>query len=110
MKLIGLGLGIGALLLVAACSGGGGDAERLLVLGRSDITESEFRTDMQAFILSEVGAATFCARLIGLSDREVADAMVQISREAGNERLQEPDPDDEERAAGIMKEECARID
>ena len=109
MKLIGLGLGIGALLLLVACSGGGSDAERVLVLGSGDITESEWRTDMQAFILSEVGAVTFCERLDGLSNREVADAMVQLSRDAGNERIQEPDPGDEERAAAIMKDECARI-
>ena len=109
MRLAGLGIGVGLLLLLAACSGGGDDAERVLVLGGGDKTEAELRIDMQAFILSEVAAATFCERLSGLSNREVADALIQINRDSGTPRAQEPDPDDEERAAAIIKEECDRI-
>ena len=109
MRLAVLGIGIGLLLLLAACSGGGDDPERVLVLGRGDVTEAEYRVTVQTFILTDAGAEIFCERLTGLSDREVADVLVQLSRDTGVERVQEPIPGDEERVAAIIKEECDRI-
>lgn len=108
MRLIGLTLALG--LLLAACGGGDdSDSARVLELGRRDITVAEFRTDIRTTFLKTAGTETFCNRLAGLSDREVADVLVQVNREKGLKRLQEPNPDDEEHAASIVKQECARI-
>ena len=110
MKLIGLGLGIGALLLLAACSSGGGDVERVLVLGAGDFTEQEFRLQLRTGFLSAMPSArSLCAGLEGLSDREAAEVLAQAQDERGTPTVQPPVAADRERAAAIIKEECNRI-
>ena len=107
MRMLGVLIVLG--VLFAACGGGGDDGERILRLGGGDITEAEFRTELRTSFLGSTGTETFCDRLKGLSDREVADVLVQLNRDRGVDRVQEPVRDDEERGAAIVKEECARI-
>ena len=111
MRLVVLGIGVGLLLLLAACSGGGDATERVLVLGGGDITEVEFRLTVRAAFLNSTAA--ICAGLKGLSDEEAADAISKAQADGDLDDdltvVQEADPDDRVRAAAIIKEECDRI-
>jgi hypothetical protein len=107
MRLIGLGIVIGTLLLVGC--GGGSDIERLLVLGGGTFTEAEFRLEVRAGFVGSLSAESFCAGLEGLSDEEAADVIRIAQEREGATPAQEARPADQVRAATIVKEECKRI-
>ena len=99
------------LLLVAAACGSGDSSggDDVLTLRGGDLTESEFILDIRV-ILAEPGAEAFCNSLRGLSDREAADLFKAFSdNDPSFDAVQEPDPDDEERGAAIVKKECDRL-
>ena len=107
MKLIGLGLGIGALLLLAACSGG--DAERVLVLDGRSISEGEFRTQLREADFSDPDIAIVCTLLKGSMPGDIAELIMDMTPDENIIWLQEAPIDDRVRALSIIKEECARI-
>ncbi len=82
-----------------------------------DISPTDLRTDVRAFLLQPGGAA-FCQGLRGLSDDEIAATL--HAAEAGSSSTvlppgatavpgQTPFPLDARAAAQIVKDECARV-
>ena len=102
---------IGCILLAVAmmACGGDGDGERILRLGGGDISEAEFRLDMRTTLLDPIVVMALCEGTKGLSDAEIVAVIVNFQQDAGVELVQEADPEDRERAAGILREECDRV-
>ncbi len=108
-----------ALAILAACGGGdGGKAESdLLHLRGYDITEDDWRVYVRGRLLGP-GATNFCEGLQGLSAEEVGETIVTVGTPepgwtpppGGIPLARETSvPNDRERAAEIIQEECERI-
>jgi len=119
MKLAILSLALAAVFLVACGSGATptGESptkapeptagERILHLASGDYTESEYRARMRANLTMD-GAGELCQSLTGLSDLEIYDVIAELGR-GGRENVQDPEPESQEFAGAILKEECDRI-
>lgn len=95
------------MILLAACSGG--SEKTALRLRGGTYTEDEYRTEIRSFLTGMSDSAKFCGSLKGLSNREVADTLKAINDRRSVTPKQDANPADEERAAAIVLEECARI-
>jgi hypothetical protein len=110
MKMLVPTLALG--LLLAACSGGNSNEDRILVLPTGAIAEAEFRLQARASLINApLGSSRLCDGIAALNAEEAAKLLIM---------LESPGVDpgtsyvgtvtiDQERAATIIKEECARI-
>jgi hypothetical protein len=117
MRLIGLTLALG-LLLAACTSGDGSDPDRILQLPTGDITEIDFRLQARAGLMDMAGLVGnvlldrphICDSIADLNAEDAAKLLIMVERPGGSATpFSEAISDDQQRAAAIIKEECARI-
>ena len=117
LRVLLVGCAIGLLGLVA-CSGSDGDSDdRVLELRGYDITEQDYQTTIRLRFLNPLDASV-CDSLVGLSPEDVVE-LATLEIETNPQEPPSPratvkpdqlgDPDDRERAAEIILEECDRL-
>lgn len=95
------------LLAVAAC-GSSEEGDDTLTLWTRDYTADEYRTEIRAFL---IGNTVLCHALDGLSDSEIIETVKAANEQMGQTPHpgRQADPEDAERAGGIIRDECQRV-
>ncbi len=97
-----------ALLLFGACSNGNTSPE--LQIDTGSFTEDELRIQIRQMVIAGPrGMQADCVRFAGQSDVQAIRSFTGFNQMANRTPVATPDPDDEIRAAAILRDECKML-